>query len=93
MGGQSGLDIISTLRLGEDRTTERPVFSGMMLFGDICYFILLLALLYFRKPLIAPLCRLRSTVKRSHRIENSQHSDTDIREDCHPHGSQTEGGE
>ncbi len=34
LGGQSGLDIISTLRLGEDRATERPVFSGMMLFGD-----------------------------------------------------------
>jgi len=34
LGGQEGLDIISTLKLGEGNATERPVFSGMVLFDE-----------------------------------------------------------
>ena len=32
LGGQDGLDIISTLKLGNGNSKERPVFSGLVLF-------------------------------------------------------------
>ena len=32
MGGQDGLDIISTLKLGDGNSKERPVFSGLVIF-------------------------------------------------------------
>ncbi len=35
VGGQDGLDIISTLRLGEDHSKEVPVFSGLVLFDQL----------------------------------------------------------
>ena len=34
IGGQDGLDIISTLKLGDGNTKERPVFSGLVLFDQ-----------------------------------------------------------
>lgn len=34
IGGQDGLDIISTLKLDDGNTKERPVFSGLMLFDQ-----------------------------------------------------------
>ena len=34
IGGQEGLDIISTTKLGEGSQTERPVFSGLVLFDQ-----------------------------------------------------------
>ena len=35
VGGQEGLDIISTLRLNENNGKEEPVFSGIELFGQL----------------------------------------------------------
>jgi hypothetical protein len=35
VGGQDGLDIISTLRLGDDHSKEMPVFSGLVLFDQL----------------------------------------------------------
>ena len=35
IGGQDGLDVISTLRLGEDHGKENPVFSGLVLFDQL----------------------------------------------------------
>jgi hypothetical protein len=35
IGGQDGLDIISTLRLNENDGKEKPVFSGLELFGQL----------------------------------------------------------
>ena len=35
IGGQEGLDIISTLRLNENDGKEQPVFSGLELFGQL----------------------------------------------------------
>lgn len=34
IGGQDGLDVISTLKLGEGDAKERPVFSGLVLFDQ-----------------------------------------------------------
>ena len=34
MGGQDGLDIISTLKLGNGDNREKPVFSGLVLFDE-----------------------------------------------------------
>ena len=34
IGGQDGLDIISTLKLGNGDSKERPVFSGLVLFDQ-----------------------------------------------------------
>jgi hypothetical protein len=34
IGGQDGLDIISTLKLGDGNSKERPVFSGLVLFDQ-----------------------------------------------------------